>query len=258
GTGRLARALVTEILKHPHLGLAVAGFVDDDPLLQGKSIVNPKVVGLTKDLPRLVVEKKVQKVIIELQDRRGHLPFNDRHSLKTHGMDIEEATSVYERLTGKIAIENLKPSWMIFNEGFEVSVGLLILKQIVSFLVSGFLLILFLPLFPIIAVLIKLDSRGPVFHRQERVGQDGKIFTLWKLRSMHQDAERETGPVWSSVHDNRVTRVGRYLRRTRLDELPQLYNILKGDMSLVGPRPERPHFVKQLSEIIPYYKVRHS
>jgi exopolysaccharide biosynthesis polyprenyl glycosylphosphotransferase len=173
-------------------------------------------------------------------------------------MDIEEATSLYERLTGKIPVDNLKPSWMIFNEGFAVSVGVLVQKQITSFLVSGILLVPFLPLLPIIALLIKLDSKGPVFHRQERVGKDGKTFTLWKFRSMYVDAERDTGPVWSSPEDWRVTRVGKLLRRTRLDELPQLYNILKGDMSLIGPRPERPYFVDHLSSIVPFYNLRHA
>src|SRR5262249_60112283 len=122
-------------------------------------------------------------------------------------------------------------------------------KQLMSFFVSAVLLVIFLPLLPFIAFLIKLDSPGPIFFRQERVGQDGKIFTLWKFRSMYKDAESESGPVWAAPTDQRVTRVGKCLRRTRLDELPQLYNILRGDMSLVGPRPERPHFVNQLSEI---------
>jgi sugar transferase (PEP-CTERM system associated) len=257
GTGQLARTLASEILRQPHLGFTIAGFLDDNPALQGVSIVNPKVIGYSRDLPRIVAEKKVQKVIVELQDRRGRLPFDELLSLKAHGMDIEEATGIFERLTGKIAVENLKPSWMIFNEGFEVSGSLLLQKQVMSFFVSSVLFILFLPLFPILALLIKLDSKGPIFHRQERVGQDGKTFTLWKFRSMYEDAERQTGPVWSGAKDSRVTRVGKYLRRTRLDELPQLYNILRGDMSLVGPRPERPHFVKQLSEVIPFYNLRH-
>jgi sugar transferase (PEP-CTERM system associated) len=245
------------MLRRPHLGFTIAGFLDDNPAVQGVSIVNPRVIGFDRDLPQVVSEKKVQKIIVELQDRRGRMPFDELLSLKTHGMDIEEATSVYERLTGKIAVENLKPSWMIFNEGFEVSTVLLLQKQLMSFLVSTALFVILFPLFPIIALLIKLDSKGPIFHKQERVGQDGKTFILWKFRSMYQDAERQTGPVWSGNKDARVTRVGRYLRRMRLDELPQLYNILKGDMSLVGPRPERPHFVKQLSEIIPFYNLRH-
>jgi exopolysaccharide biosynthesis polyprenyl glycosylphosphotransferase len=138
-----------------------------------------------------------------------------------------------------------------------VSHSLMLQKQITSFLVSAVLFVIFFPLFPLIALLIKLDSKGPVFHRQERVGQDGRTFALWKFRSMYQDAETKTGPVWSAKEDKRVTRVGKYLRRTRLDELPQLYNILRGDMNLVGPRPERPHFVQQLSEIVPFYNLRH-
>jgi exopolysaccharide biosynthesis polyprenyl glycosylphosphotransferase len=124
--------------------------------------------------------------------------------------------------------------------------------------VSLLLLLLLLPILPLIAVLIKLDSRGPIFHRQERIGKDGKVFWLWKFRSMKQHAEHGTGPVWAGPDDDRVTRVGKYLRRTRLDEIPQLFSVLKGQITLVGPRPERPHFVKQLSEIIPFYNLRHS
>lgn len=258
GTGELSRALATEILRRPHLGLGIAGFLDDNPSLQGVSIVNPKVIGFSRDVARIVLERKIQKVVVELKDRRGRLPFDELLQLKTHGLNIEEATSFYERLTGKIAIEHLKPSWMIFNDGFEVSAGLVLQKQVTSFLVSALLLLCFLPLLPLIAILIKIDSKGPVFHLQERVGKDGKTFMLWKFRSMYEDAELHTGPVWSASKDARVTRVGKFLRRTRIDELPQLYNIVKGDMSLVGPRPERPHFVKQLSEIIPFYNLRHS
>jgi exopolysaccharide biosynthesis polyprenyl glycosylphosphotransferase len=162
-------------------------------------------------------------------------------------------------LTGKVAVENLKPSWMVFNDGFDVSRRILRQKKILSFAASMILAILLLPLIPIIALLIKIDSRGPVFHKQERVGMNGKVFTIFKFRSMRANAEKETGPVWASASgDSRVTRVGKYLRRTRLDEVPQLYNVLKGEMSFVGPRPERPHFVSQLSEIIPFYHLRHT
>ena len=259
GTGRLARALATEIVHRPELRLAVCGFLSDDPSLLGVSLVNPKVIGLNTDLKRIVSERPVKKIVVELQDRRGgRLPIKELLELKTRGMSIEEATTVYERVTGKIAIENLKASWMIFSEGFQVSRWIACQKTILSFVVSSVLSILFLPLLPLIALFIKLDSQGPVFHGQQRVGQHGKIFTLWKFRSMSQDAERLTGPVWAGRADSRVTRVGKLLRRTRLDELPQLYNVLKGDMSLVGPRPERPHFVQQLSESIPFYHLRHA
>ena len=258
GTGRLARALAREILQRPELGFSVCGFLDDDPSLVGVSIVNPKVIGLNTDLKRIVAEQPVKKIVVELQDRRGRLPIDELLELKAKGVSIEEATSLYERLTGKIAVESLKASWMVFSEGFVVSRGMALLTQSMSFAVSLMLLIVFVPLFPLIALLIKLDSRGPVFFGQERVGQHGKVFTLWKFRSMRHDAERLTGPVWAKSTDDRVTRVGRYLRRTRLDELPQLFNILKGDMNLVGPRPERPHFVRELTEVIPFYHLRHA
>src|SRR5262245_13528968 len=258
GTGRLARALATEIVHRPELGFSVCGFLDDDPSLLGISIVNPKVLGANKEVRRIVSQWPVSKIVVELQDRRGTLPIDELLELKASGVSIEEATSLYERLTGKIAVENLKPSWMIFNNGFQASRRMLLLKDLLSFAVSALLLVLFLPFFPLITFLIKLDSPGPIFHRQERVGQHGKVFTLWKFRSMRAGAEKDTGPVWASANDGRVTRIGKYLRRTRLDELPQLYNVLRGDMSLVGPRPERPHFVQQLAQSIPFYHLRHS
>ena len=258
GTGRLARELVTEIMRHPEMGIGIAGFVDDDPALVGTSIVNPRVLGLTSDLSAIVSRHRVDRIVVELQDRRGRLPIQSLLDLKTRGVAVEDATSLYERVSGKIAIENLKPSWMIFNTGFEVSRGMLLQKRVFSILVSAALLILFAPVTLVIMLLIKLDSRGPVFFRQERVGRDGRTFMLWKFRSMRQGAEDASGPVWASKGDPRVTRVGRVIRRARLDELPQLFNVLKGDMSLVGPRPERPHFVRELAEKIPFYHLRHA
>jgi len=258
GTGRLARELVSEVLRRPHLGFGIAGFVDDDPELVGKSIVNPQVLGLCAELLALVPKHKINRVVVELQDRRGRMPMEELLHLKTQGIAIEDATSFYERVTGKIAIENLKPSWMIFNSGFDVSKAMMFEKRLFSILVSGGLLIVLSPIVLLLMVLIKLDSRGPIFFRQERVGQDGKPFILWKFRSMQADAEKDTGPVWSEPGDARVTRVGKLLRRTRLDEVPQLFNVLRGDMCMVGPRPERPHFVKELATMIPFYHLRHS
>ena len=258
GTGRLAKELVKEIVNHPELGMGVCGFVDDNPGMVGQSIVNPRVLGTSKDLLHIVPLHGVNRVVVELADRRGRLPINELLTLKTQGIAVEDATSIYERITGKIAIENLKPSWMIFNAGFEVSRSRLLQKRVLSVVVSLALLILFAPVMLLVAIAIKLNSRGPLLYCQERVGQDGRIFNLCKFRSMHEDAERDTGPVWSSPEDSRVTRVGRILRRTRLDELPQLLNVLRGDMSLVGPRPERPHFVAELTSLIPFYGLRHS
>lgn len=238
--------------------MGVCGFVDDSPKMVGRSIVNPSVLGTHRDLEELVAKHQVDRIVVEMQDRRGRLPMDKLLGLKVQGISIEDATSLYERITGKIPIENLKPSWMIFNTGFEVSRSMVLQKRILSLAIAVLLLILFGPIMLLAAILIKLDSPGSVFYRQERVGQDGRVFTLWKFRSMQENAEKQSGPVWSGPNDGRVTRVGRVLRRTRLDELPQLFNVLKGDMSIVGPRPERPHFVKELSALIPFYGLRHA
>jgi sugar transferase (PEP-CTERM system associated) len=257
GTSALSREAVREILRHPELGIKVVGFVDDDPALVGVSIVNPKVIGLYNDLPQLVAGHKVDRIIVGLKDRRGKLPIKELLDFKTRGVAVEEATTFYERIAGKIPIENLKPSWMVFNNGFNVSKRMLFQKRILSLVISAILLVIFSPIILLLMALIKLDSKGPVFYRQERVGQDGRTFFLVKFRSMREDAEKGTGPVWAQKGDDRITRMGRLMRATRLDELPQFYNVFRGDMSLVGPRPERPHFVRQLSEEIPYYPLRH-
>ncbi len=257
GTGRLARTLVKEVLNRPELGFQVQGFVDDDPALLGVSIVNPKVIGLPADLPKIVSERKVDRIVVELQDRRGRLPSDDLLKFKTKGIGIEDATTFYERVTGKIALENLKPSWLIFNTGFCVSKRQMLQKQIAEFVISLALLTLLSPVILLAMILIKLDSRGPIFLRQERVGRDGRRFTLCKFRSMREDAESKSGPVWAAgKNDERITRVGKVLRRTRFDEVPQLFSVLRGEMSLVGPRPERPVFVKDLSAVIPFYQLR--
>ncbi len=258
GTGNLAREAVKEILAHPELGIRVLGFVGDNPKLVGVSIVNPSVIGVYEDLPRLMEKHRVDRIVVGLQDRRGKLPIKELLDFKTRGVAIEDATTFYERVAGKIPIENLKPSWMVFNTGFSVTKRTLLEKRILSLLVSSLILLFALPLILLLIALIKLDSKGPAFYKQERVGQDGKIFTLIKFRSMYANAEEKTGPVWSKDADDRITRIGRFMRRTRLDELPQFFNVLRGDMSVVGPRPERPHFVQQLAESIPFYHMRHT
>jgi sugar transferase (PEP-CTERM system associated) len=258
GTGGLARELVSEILRRPHLGMGVRGFVAQDAALLGMTVTESMVIGIYDELPELVERSGVDRIVVAINDRRGTLPVDSLLKLKTEGVAIEEAATVYERVTGKIAIENLKPSWLVFNSGFQVSRSLLVQKRLLSILASVVLLLLFLPVILVVMVLIKLGSPGPIFHRQERVGQGGRTFTIWKFRSMYQDAEKQTGPMWAEKNDKRVTKVGKLLRRTRLDELPQLYNVLRGDMSLVGPRPERPHFVHDLAEKIPFYQLRHA
>jgi sugar transferase (PEP-CTERM system associated) len=258
GTGQLARDLVREIIRRPELGIGVSGFLGDDPALVGISIVNPKVIGLYKDLPQIISRKKINQVVVELQDRRGQLPINELLKLKTNCIGVIEAASLYEHVTGKIAVENLKPSWVIFNPGFDISKRHVMAKQLVSVILVLMALLILSPVILIAMILIKLDSQGAIFFKQERVGIDGKTFTLWKFRSMCRDAERETGPVCAIKEDPRITRFGGFLRWSRLDEVPQLYNVLRGDMSLIGPRPERLAFMNELSETTPYYKIRHT
>jgi exopolysaccharide biosynthesis polyprenyl glycosylphosphotransferase len=171
-------------------------------------------------------------------------------------VDVEEETTFYEKISGKVLLENLRPSWIIFSRGFAITPLLGGLKRLADILLVSISLPLTALLMPVIAMLIKLDSRGSVFFTQQRVGQNGKLFTLVKFRSMRADAEVDTGPVFAGENDSRITRVGKLLRKTHLDELPQLLNVLRGDMSFVGPRPERPFFVDQLEKEIPYYTQR--
>jgi exopolysaccharide biosynthesis polyprenyl glycosylphosphotransferase len=178
--------------------------------------------------------------------------------MKLDGVTFDHLPSVYEEYTGKIAVDNLRPSWLIFSEGFRKSRFLAFCKRVLDVVAALIGLVLAVPIGLCVAIAVKLSSPGPVFYSQRRVGLRGKIFTVWKFRTMVADAEAQTGPVWASRDgDPRITAVGGLLRRTRLDELPQLWNILKGDMSLVGPRPERPEFVTDLTRQIPYYGQRH-
>ena len=173
------------------------------------------------------------------------------------GVRFDHLASVYEDYTGKIAVENLRPSWLIFSEGFSKSRSLAAVKRAGDVLLAAVGLLLAAPVMLAVAAAMKIFSPGPVFYHQERVGKDGKTFTIHKFRSMRTDAETHTGAVWSRAGDPRVTPIGRFLRRTRLDEVPQLWNVLKGDMSVVGPRPERPEFVTDLTKRIPFYGQRH-
>jgi sugar transferase (PEP-CTERM system associated) len=187
---------------------------------------------------------------------RGTFPFNEILDCKLQGVRVEDWPTFYEKLTGKIVIKNLRPSWIIFADGFTRNNITEAIKRLIDVLLAILGLCFSFPLMIIISVLTKIDSAGPIFFRQERVGKNGKIFTLIKFRTMVADAEKHTGPVWAQNSDPRVTRLGKLLRRTGMDEIPQLFNVLKGDMSFVGPRPERPHFVAELQDKIPYYSQR--
>jgi sugar transferase (PEP-CTERM system associated) len=218
--------------------------------------MNAKVIGSYDQLLEIVQRESIDQIVIAMPDRRGKLPVDALLTCKMQGVHIEEGTTFYEKISGKIMLENLRPSWVIFSSGFSISPLLRLLKRLGDLLLAGTGLILTVPLLPVIAMLIKIESRGPVFFTQERVGQNGRLFVLIKFRSMYDDAEEVTGPVYADANDHRITWVGRWLRRTRLDELPQLLNVLRGEMSFVGPRPERPFFVQQFAKEIPYYTQR--
>jgi len=206
----------------------------------------------------LAEAQNVGNVIVALDERRNVLPYKELLNCKMKGLNIIDGESFYERITGKLLVEKINPSWLIFSDGFVKSRTARVMKRLVGLVMSTILLVLLFPLILLVAVAIKLDSRGPVLFSQERVGEDEKIFTLYKFRSMKADAEKQTGPVWATEKDPRITRVGKIIRKFRIDEFPQLLNVFKGDMSFVGPRPERPFFVEKLKMIVPYYKERAS
>ena len=213
---------------------------------------------LAKTLRDLANRRAVDRVIVALSDRRSMMPVNELLDIRLHGICVDDGTSVLEKVTGKIDVDELHPSWMIFGDGFRLTQRHWFLRRIISTLLALTLSIVTLPLIPIIALLIRLTSPGPLLYRQKRVGLRDHVFDCLKFRTMRPDAEADSGPTWASDEDPRITTVGKFLRRARLDEIPQIWNVLRGDMAFVGPRPERPEFVTKLSDEIPYYNVRHA
>lgn len=204
-----------------------------------------------------VRREKADKIVVSLSERRGVFPLREIMNCKLSGIEVVDAPSFYEQMTGKLLLENITPSWFIFSEGFRITTLSRIFKRMVDVLCSAAGILLALPFLPLVVLAIKLDSTGPVFFRQVRVGERERNFVLYKFRTMREDAEKGTGAVWAQEKDPRVTRVGDFFRKSRIDELPQLFNVIRGDMSLVGPRPERPEFVENLKKVIPYYSERH-
>lgn len=259
GTGHTARQIAVEMLRRAPLGYRVVGFLGTHPDEVGRPVVNPSVVGTLADLLPVANSLKVSLIVVALEDRRGHLPIDDLLKCRLAGIKVEDAPSFFERLTGKILVSDLRPSWLVFSPGFSKPRSLRGSKRIAELIVALVLLAVVSPLLFLLALLVRMDSPGPGYFLQKRVGFGRRVFTLYKLRTMRVDAEAATGPVWASPEaDPRITRLGRVLRTLRLDELPQLINVVKGDMSFVGPRPERPHFVENLRRVIPYYDERHT
>lgn len=209
------------------------------------------------DLVDYAIEHRIHSIVISLKDRRGTLPIHNILACKMHGIDVMEWATFYEKNTNKIDIMNINPSHLILGDGFHRNRLTVVIKGVMDRVLSLAGLLLFLPFGLVIALLIRLESPGPVFYSQERVGLNGRPFKILKFRSMVADAEKGLSPQWASQNDPRITRIGAFLRKTRLDEVPQLINILKGEMSFVGPRPERPFFVEELEKAIPFYSLRH-
>ena len=251
GRGEYAESVAGIIRQRRDLGMDVVGCNFsapdcDDPLANAEEAVQQLIV----------TGSPVHRVIIAMQDRRSGLPTEALLHLRFKGVHIEQAHTLFERLYGKIQLSGLRPSDFLYVEGFRVRPSQQFTRRVVSFIASAILLLLFLPFFPLVVLLVRLSSPGPIFIRQIRVGEGGRNFTVYKFRSMRQDAEA-TGAKWAQKNDPRVTRWGMIMRKTRIDEIPQLWCVLKGDMGFVGPRPERPEFVPWLAEQLPFYNLRH-
>lgn len=256
GSGKLAQNIVHEIISNKDSGYRIVAVLDNTngdpgPPIEGQSIFS----GFDKIYDRAVA-LSVRKLIVALDEKRGAFPVNEVLRCKMAGVQVLDGVSFYEGLAGKILVEALRPSWLIFSEGFKKSRLSRTTKRLTGIIVSLLGMIVTLPLSLVTALWIKLGSPGPIFYSQTRCGEGGKPFNLYKFRSMNCDAEEESGVAWAEEDDPRITKPGRIIRKLRIDEIPQMWNVLKGDMSFVGPRPERPEFIDELKKIIPFYEQR--
>jgi sugar transferase (PEP-CTERM system associated) len=254
GAGQRAQRL-RKLAERPESGFAIVSYI---AMADGERMVEEAIArSAIHDLGRFVENLGVSEVVLALEERRNALPLKDLLRVKTMGVHVNDFSSFIERETGRVDLDSLNPSWLIFSDGF--SSGRMVssaAKRLFDIAASGLLLLLTLPVIVLFALLVKLDSKGPAFFRQTRVGLYGQTFNLIKLRSMTADAEKD-GAKWAERNDPRVTRVGKFIRKVRIDELPQVWTVLKGEMSFVGPRPEVPRFVAELEEDLPYYAERH-
>lgn len=258
GTGQVARDTAEAILERRDAGYRIVGFVTENGIKPQTKIGETTVIGTTEELAQIVKKEKVDRIVIAVRERRGYFPTETLLKMSLAGnVNIEECTSFFERVTGQVHVDMLRPSWLIFAGRPKDTRLKTALRETTHRTLALIGLVLSLPIAILTAVLIKLESKGAVFYRQERVGKNGRIIKVIKFRSMRTDAEKDGVPIWATAADHRVTRVGRIIRKIRVDEIPQFWNIIKGEMSFVGPRPERPHFVAQLAEEIPFYEHRH-
>jgi sugar transferase (PEP-CTERM system associated) len=257
GTGPLAMDMVQALSARSDLSLKVIGLIAGGQESVAEVPPEIPVLGAMEKLEELAELHAVNRVVVALSDRRGTLPMRELLALKLRGVEIDDAHSFYEKVTGKIRTTALPPSWLIFGEGFQELNRKVRHKEVLDFFLALIASVPALPIAAIVALIVKLDSRGPILFKQERVGYKGKPFMMYKFRTMRTDAEAVGGPQWATEDDPRITRAGRWLRKTRLDEIPQLWNVLRGEVSMVGPRAERPHFVEILSQQLNYYAERH-
>ena len=259
GTGQLALDVARELTNRGDLNIQLEGFFNTVGLPPSEEkIFGFPLLGSTNEIESVAARCSLSRIVVALEDRRGVLPTRELVSLRVRGLRIDDAPTALSALTGRVSLKAVKPSWFVFSDGFHRSKWTEVLKRALD-LAAGILgLLLSLPVMILVTLAVRLDSKGPVLYHQTRVGRRNRCFELIKFRSMRVDAEQTTGAQWAAKDDPRVTRIGRFLRKYRLDELPQFINVIRGDMSFVGPRPERPCFVEQLREQIPYYDERHS
>jgi sugar transferase (PEP-CTERM system associated) len=259
GAGELAGDMLREIKRRRDISYNIRYVLDQKK--EGEAVQFFEGIPVRYGFDRLyelVENENISDIIVALDQKRGVMPYKELLNCKVRGIDIIDGETFYERITGKLLVEKINPSWLIFSDGFVKSDLSRVIKRLIGLTLSSVMLITLSPFLILVALLIKLDSPGPVLFSQKRVGEVGKIFTLHKFRSMRADAEKESGPVWATEADPRITRVGRIIRKLRIDELPQLWNVFRGEMSFVGPRPERQFFVEKLKKTIPYYNERFS
>ena len=254
GSSPVVREIMTRLVERPELGLAPIGYMDE--MDAAGPLDGAPRLGTIADLESVVAHQRPDRIVVGMIERRDALPVEELLNLRFSGVHIEDVANTYETVFGRVSTRELRPSQLIFSAELGPRPSMVAMQSVYSWIIGVLAAPVALPVMLIVALLVKLSSPGPVLLRQKRVGMNGEPFTLYKFRSMYEDAEAQTGAVWAVKDDPRITPVGRWLRRLRMDELPQLFNVIRGEMSIVGPRPERPEFVSVLQEKIPYYRQR--
>jgi sugar transferase (PEP-CTERM system associated) len=259
GTGPLALSIARELMRRDDLGLKLDGFISSNGAAERSGeLLDYPVLGPTSELEAIANQRGIARIIVAMEDRRGALPTRELVTLRVQGVRVEDASTALAGLTGRVPLRAVKPSWFVFSDGFHRSKWNDLVKRVGDLFFGVVGLVLSLPVMAAVALAVRLDSKGPIVYRQVRVGRKDACFEVLKFRSMRVDAEKVNGAQWATENDPRVTRIGHFLRKYRLDELPQFVNVIRGEMSFVGPRPERPYFVEELRKTIPYYDERHS